>query len=55
VRARPGAPVATPLEWEELKSLKAADQFTMKDALERVESKKQDVFSRRGGQTLPAS
>ena len=55
VRARPGAPVATPLEWEELKSLKAADQFTMKDVLERVESKKQDVFSRRGGQTLPAS
>jgi bifunctional non-homologous end joining protein LigD len=55
VRARPGAPVATPLGWDELKSLKAADQFTMKDVLERVKNKKQDAFSRQEGQTLPTS
>src|SRR3954451_23904312 len=31
VRARPGAPVATPIEWKELKTLKSASQFTMAD------------------------
>ncbi len=36
VRARPGAPVAAPLEWKELKGLKAADQFRMADVLKRV-------------------
>ena len=36
VRARPGAPVAVPLEWKELKGLKAADQFRMADVLKRV-------------------
>jgi bifunctional non-homologous end joining protein LigD len=36
VRARPGAPVAVPLEWKELKGLKAADQFRMTDVLKRV-------------------
>lgn len=55
VRARPGAPVAVPLEWKELKDLKAADQFTMKDVLTRVKNKKQDSFSRLQGQTIPAS
>jgi bifunctional non-homologous end joining protein LigD len=39
VRARPGAPVALPLEWKELKNLRSADQFTIQDALKRVESK----------------
>jgi bifunctional non-homologous end joining protein LigD len=38
VRARPGAPVALPLDWRELKSLRSADQFTMKDALQRAKS-----------------
>jgi bifunctional non-homologous end joining protein LigD len=42
VRARPGAPVAVPLDWEELKSLKAADQFTIKDVLARLKNKKPD-------------
>jgi bifunctional non-homologous end joining protein LigD len=42
VRARPGAPVAVPLEWKELKMLKAADQFTMKDVLARVKRRKND-------------
>ena len=36
VRARPGAPVAVPLQWKELKGLKAADQFRMEDVLKRV-------------------
>jgi bifunctional non-homologous end joining protein LigD len=55
VRARPGAPVAVPLEWKELKDLKAADQFTMKNVLTRVKNKKQDSFSRLEGRTIPAS
>jgi bifunctional non-homologous end joining protein LigD len=40
VRARPGAPVALPLDWDELKSLKAASQFTMKDVLRRIRNRK---------------
>jgi len=39
VRARPGAPVALPLEWNELKVLKAANQFTIKDVLKRMKRK----------------
>jgi bifunctional non-homologous end joining protein LigD len=39
VRARPGAPVALPIEWRELKNLQSADQFTMKDVLKRAKSK----------------
>ena len=55
VRARQGAPVAMPLEWKELKDLKAADQFTMKEALKRLKNKRQDSFSQQKAQTLPAS
>jgi bifunctional non-homologous end joining protein LigD len=40
VRARPGAPVAVPLEWKELKSLKSSSQFTMKDVIKRVGRRK---------------
>ena len=40
VRARPGAPVALPIEWKELKNLQSADQFTMKDVLKRAKSKR---------------
>lgn len=39
VRARPGAPVALPLDWKELKSVKSASQFTMKDVLKRGKGK----------------
>ena len=35
VRARPGAPVALPIDWKELKDLESASQFTMKDVLAR--------------------
>ena len=39
VRARPGMPVAAPLDWKELKTLKSASQFTMADVLKRVKGK----------------
>ena len=47
VRAQPGAPVAVPLEWKELKSLKAANQFTMGEVLKRLKHKKPDAAGRR--------
>jgi bifunctional non-homologous end joining protein LigD len=40
VRARPGAPVALPLEWKELDTLESASQFSMKDVLERIKKKR---------------
>ncbi len=40
VRARPGIPVALPLDWKELKNLESASQFTLKDALKRLTNKK---------------
>jgi bifunctional non-homologous end joining protein LigD len=36
VRARPGAPVAVPLEWTELSKLRSANQFTISDVLKRL-------------------
>jgi bifunctional non-homologous end joining protein LigD len=51
VRARPGTPVAMPLEWTELESLKSASQFTMKDVLKRLKGK--TPASRKQGQTIP--
>ena len=40
VRARPGAPVALPLDWKELKSLQSASQFSMQEVLDRLSRKK---------------
>jgi bifunctional non-homologous end joining protein LigD len=40
VRARPGAPVALPVDWKELKDLESASQFTMKDVLTRLQRTK---------------
>lgn len=40
VRARPGAPVAVPLDWKELNDLTAPDQFTIADVLKRIKRKK---------------
>ena|ERR1035437_8999866 len=51
VRARPGAPVALPLDWKELDNLKSASQFLMKDVLKRVKGKQPKLFSIK--QTLP--
>ena len=39
VRARPGAPVALPLPWNELNGLESGSQFTMKDVLARLKRK----------------
>jgi bifunctional non-homologous end joining protein LigD len=36
LRARPGSPVAVPLEWRELAKLKRADQFGMDAVLKRI-------------------
>ena len=38
LRARPGAPVAVPLEWRELTTLKSAGQFSMEAVLKRIRS-----------------
>ena len=40
LRARRGAPVAVPLEWEELPRLRRADRFGMKAVLKRLQSKR---------------
>jgi bifunctional non-homologous end joining protein LigD len=53
VRARPGAPVAVPLEWDELKRLKSASQFTMKDVLKRIKNRKPQSSSHKP-QRIPA-
>jgi bifunctional non-homologous end joining protein LigD len=39
VRARPGAPIALPLEWKDLKTLKSASQFTVTDLLKQSKLK----------------
>jgi bifunctional non-homologous end joining protein LigD len=55
VRARPGAPVALPIEWRELKSLESPSQFTIRDVLKRYKNKKPDSVSQPKGQTIPSS
>lgn len=52
VRARPGVPVAVPLTWEELKGLRSASEFTMKDVLKRL--KNRNPPARAKGQVLPS-
>jgi bifunctional non-homologous end joining protein LigD len=53
VRARPGTPVALPLDWKELKTLKSGNQFTMKEVLKRIRSKGAKVPATPKAQTLP--
>jgi DNA primase len=48
-------PVALPLDWKELKTLKSASQFTMKDVLKRLKNRKADSIPKEKGQTLPAA
>ena len=55
VRARPGAPVALPLEWKELKTLKSASQFTMRDVLKRLGRKNSLARSKEKGQRIPSA
>lgn len=52
VRARPGAPVAVPLAWDELKGLKSANAFTLKDVLKRLKNRKPPAPPK--GQVLPS-
>ncbi len=52
VRARPGAPVAVPLAWDELRALKSASSSSMKDVLKRLEKHKAPPQPK--GQTLPS-
>jgi bifunctional non-homologous end joining protein LigD len=52
-RALPGAPVATPLSWNELKGLKSAGQFTMKDILKRCKGKRPKVSEGLVRQSIP--
>lgn len=43
-RARPGAPVSMPLSWNELKPEVNSDQFTIRNAIARLASLKQDPW-----------
>ena len=55
VRARPGAPVAVPLEWKELDKLRAANQFSVRDVLKRLKKYRPDRARYDKRQKLPAS
>jgi len=54
VRARPGAPVAVPLEWDELSRLKAPNQFTISDVLKRLKKNPPNFARYEKRQRLPA-
>jgi len=53
VRARPGLPVALPLDWKQLKSLRSASQFTMKDVLKLLSGKRPKSLPTSIRQSLP--
>jgi bifunctional non-homologous end joining protein LigD len=54
-RARPGAPVSTPIDWSELGSLKTANQYTVKNLGQRLARLRKDPWAGIGRlkQTLP--
>lgn len=54
VRARPGAPVALPLEWSDLDKLRSANQFTVEDVLKNLKKYKPDDSRYKKSQKLPA-
>ena len=54
VRARPGAPVALPLEWNELGQMTAANQFTVADVQRRIRHKPPNPARYEHKQKLPA-
>jgi bifunctional non-homologous end joining protein LigD len=56
-RARPGAPVSTPVDWSELGTLKAANQFTVKNLPQRLARLRKNPWANmaRLRQTLPKS
>jgi len=54
-RARPGAPVSTPIDWSELGGLKGADQFTVRNLPARLKRLRKDPWAAIGKikQALP--
>ncbi len=44
-RARPGAPVALPVDWSELGSLKSASQYTVQNAMQRLSKLRNDPWA----------
>ena len=54
-RARPGAPVAVPVDWSELGSLKAGNQYTVQNVMQRMAKLRKDPWATMGRikQTLP--
>ena len=54
-RARPGAPVSTPIEWSELGGLKGANQFTVRNLPARLARLRKDPWANIGRlrQALP--
>lgn len=54
-RARAGAPVSMPLAWSELGSLTSADQYTVKNAMQRLARQRKDPWAEIGRikQALP--
>ncbi len=55
-RARPGAPVSMPVSWQELGSIKAANAFTLRNAVKRLANQRSDPWAGIGRmrQKLPA-
>ena len=52
LRARPGAPVAMPVTWDEFAKVRAPDRFKLKDAVKRVDAPIWDLASAKD-QKLP--
>jgi len=54
-RARPGAPISVPIDWDELGSLKSASQYTVGNVMQRLSRLKKDPWAGIGRvrQTLP--
>lgn len=54
-RARTGAPVSTPIDWSELGSLKAANQYTVQNLMQRLSRQRTDPWAAidRVKQSLP--
>jgi bifunctional non-homologous end joining protein LigD len=54
-RARFGAPVAVPIDWPELGSLKAANQYTVRNLIQRLSRQRKDPWAEIGRvkQSLP--
>lgn len=44
-RARPGAPVAVPIDWSELGTLKTANQYTVRNVLQRLSRLRNDPWA----------